>query len=527
MPTIVHPLILFALATGFAVAHTQSPLFFSNQNQYLLHGLADSGYGQLSHDWLANTKDPTPLFSAMVSLGYRIGGLWTLQAIYFLILMGYFISVWCVVVRLPGMRASRRTALGFAAMFTAAHAAIFRYLSVQMTDVDYPWYFQAGVAGQYVLGAGLQPSVFGVFLVASLAAFANDRPRLAAALAPLAAVMHPTYLLPAALLTLGYMAVYLRHRQWRLMFILGSIALAVALPVVLYTLWKFTPSTTTTFVEAQRILADVRIPHHTVVGKWLDSIALLQMAWAIAGLVALRKTTLFLPLLVAAIGAVMLSIIQVVTRDHTLALLFPWRVSVILVPLATAVFAIKLVNMITVGRISTILYIVLFIVEVVGGVAIVMLGIGYSMNEEERPVLEYIRNHPANHVYLIPTRIPPVGTGARGSVSTSFTPPPRPKPGSNLIPVDLQRFRLDTRAAIFVDFKSVPYADVEVLEWYRRCKLVEAWYKEPDWDRAGLHKQLTAEGITLILIPRTRAIHASFLDPIYTDDVYIVCRMKP
>ena len=55
--------LLILLAAGFALAHTQSPLFFSNQNQYLLHGLADAGYGHLSHDWLANTKDPTPAFS--------------------------------------------------------------------------------------------------------------------------------------------------------------------------------------------------------------------------------------------------------------------------------------------------------------------------------------------------------------------------------------------------------------------------------------------------------------------------------
>ena len=57
------------LALAFAVAYTQSPLFYSNQNQYLLHGLAKGGYGHLSHDWLANTHDPTPVFSALVAAG--------------------------------------------------------------------------------------------------------------------------------------------------------------------------------------------------------------------------------------------------------------------------------------------------------------------------------------------------------------------------------------------------------------------------------------------------------------------------
>ena len=35
--------LVLILAAGFAAAHTQSPLFYSNQNQYLLHGLAEAG----------------------------------------------------------------------------------------------------------------------------------------------------------------------------------------------------------------------------------------------------------------------------------------------------------------------------------------------------------------------------------------------------------------------------------------------------------------------------------------------------
>src|SRR6185312_7384411 len=64
------PLVIVA-AAGFALAHTQSPLFFSNQNQYLLHGLAQADYGHLDRDWLANTKDPTPAFSFLVKVLYQ------------------------------------------------------------------------------------------------------------------------------------------------------------------------------------------------------------------------------------------------------------------------------------------------------------------------------------------------------------------------------------------------------------------------------------------------------------------------
>jgi hypothetical protein len=517
--------VVLALAVGFAVAHTQSPLFYSNQNQYLLHGLAAAGYGHLDHDWLATTRDPTPLFSAGVALAYSWAGLWSLQAVYFGLLVGYFLAAWWLVRAVPGLSATNRAAISFAAVFTVAHAAIFRLASVWLTGTDYPWNFQAGVAGQYVLGPGLQPSVFGVLLVASVAAFANNRPLLAAGMGAFAAILHPTYLLPAALLTVGIMIGLSTVGRWRIAVSAGGLALVIVTPVVAYSLATFPMDDTGSFAESQRILAEVRIPHHSVVARWFDLVAGLQVAWIAVGIGAVRKTRLFLPLLVPAVGAVALTLMQVATHNHTLALLFPWRISSVLVPISTAILTAKLDARFSESRFWTWLSVGVFIGSVLGGVAVTVLGLGYRMNEAEQPLLEYIHEHVATgDVYLIPTRIPPVGAG-RGSVSTSFTPPPRPKPGSNLIPVDLQRFRLATGAPIFVDFKSVPYAHTEVLEWFRRVQLVEAWYGEKDWDGAGIHAQLVSEGITHVVIPRHEPITASFLTPIYEDETYAVYRV--
>src|SRR5438132_1452700 len=102
-----HCLEAILLAVAFALAHTQSPLYFSNQNQYFLHGLADGGLGQLSRDWLAQTRDPTPVFSALIATGYRHLGEWSFQAAYFLLLMGYFLSVRWLVSALPGLPETR------------------------------------------------------------------------------------------------------------------------------------------------------------------------------------------------------------------------------------------------------------------------------------------------------------------------------------------------------------------------------------------------------------------------------------
>ncbi len=63
------PFIIWAFI--FIFAYTQSPLFTSNQNQYFLHGFATGAEGLLAQDWLANTFDPTPVFSASVQVVIR------------------------------------------------------------------------------------------------------------------------------------------------------------------------------------------------------------------------------------------------------------------------------------------------------------------------------------------------------------------------------------------------------------------------------------------------------------------------
>ena len=128
-------------------------------------------------------------------------------------LVGYFLSARWLVAALPGLPNTRAFRLAFAALFTAAHAAIARVASVQLTGVDYPWYLQCGVANQYMLGPGLQPSVFGTFLFAALAAFANGRTLLAGVFAGAACAFHTTYILPAAMLLIGFVAAMVRSGQ--------------------------------------------------------------------------------------------------------------------------------------------------------------------------------------------------------------------------------------------------------------------------------------------------------------------------
>ena len=119
------------------------------------------------------------------------------------------------------------------------------------------------------------------------------------------------------------------------------------------------------------------------------------------------------------------------------------------------------------------------------GIAINVNGWGYHTNRAEIPLLEFVktRRKPGD-LYLLPVNVPKLGNAPRGAAATDFTPPPRG--GTHLIAVDLQSFRLYTGAAIFVDFKSVPYQDEEVLEWHRRVMWAHGLYPAEkgvrDWD---------------------------------------------
>lgn len=522
---LLEPVLLAAL---FATAHTQAPVAYSNQNQYLLHGYALAGYGHLDNDWLAHTADPTPLFSWFVAGGFGAFGAPFLHAAYFAVVMGYFLAARSLALAVAPASDTRTGRVTFAALFTAAHAGVLRWLSVQLAGVDYPWFLQAGVANQYLLGPGLQPSTFGVLLVGALAAFAHGRPLTAGLLTSAAGLMHPTYLLPGALLVLGVLAQLVAAGQRRRAAVVGSVALAAALPAAAYTAWKFGPTSADVFAEAQRILAESRIPHHAVVSRWLDGVAGAQIAWALLGVALVRRSPLFTVLAVLAGGGLVLSLVQVATGSHTLALLFPWRVTAVLVPTATAIAAAKLAARIPAARIVTAVSALVLTGLAAGGVWVMAEGVAYHMASDEVPVLTWIKYHAEpNEVYLIPVRVPAPGVrGTPATPSTSFTPPPRPDPESNLIPVDFQRFRLFTGSAAFVDFKSVPYRDADVLEWRRRLRLAKEWYDDTDWRRPGLRDVLQNEKITHVVVRRGREPASTFLEAVYKDESYTVVRVR-
>ncbi|MDX1600489.1 MAG: DUF6798 domain-containing protein [Anaerolineales bacterium] len=449
------PVLVLSWGLLFALAYGQSALFTSNQHQYFLHGLAQAGVGFLRQDWLANTIDPTPVFSALVysTQSWLHSGVFYL---YYGVLLGaYLIGLRMVLGERFDLTSSRLRRIGSLFALTALHAAALRFLLGQ--TVGHPFLLEGGFAGQRLLGPVLQPSSFGALLVVSLALYLDDRPYAAAALAALAATFHPTYLLTAGALVVSYMWVLVdRQGQFKRGFGIGALALTLVLPVMVYSLTVFRPTSAQLWNQASEILVEFRLPHHALPRTWFSAASLIKVGLIALGLHLARRTRLApVMTIMAGVGGV-LSAAQILSGSNRLALLFPWRVSTLLVPLASG-----LVLMWALGplvrwleshahdrrrRVVWIFW--------VGGALLAAAGLLRTVQLERQqhadpaqPMYRFVREQrEASQVFLIPPK--------------------------------LQPFRLETGAPAFVDFKSIPYRDAEVIEWHERVRLARFFYRD-------------------------------------------------
>ncbi len=187
-------------------------------------------------------------------------------------------------------------------------------------------------------------------------------------------------------------------------------------------------------------------------------------------------------MLIPFLGSALVTLVQVVTGNDTLALLFPWRITTLLVPLATTVILTAVVLELAAWLPAVLapcdgLSILIILGLFVGGLAVPYFGLGYRTNQDELPLLNYVREHgPPHAVYLLPVEVPKPWSGIRGVTSSNFLPAPRAGRAGGFIAIDLQQFRIATGKPIYVDFKSIPYQDVEVLEWERRLRWCARMY---------------------------------------------------
>jgi hypothetical protein len=486
----------------FAAAYTQSPLYTSNQNQYLLRGMAAAGVGFLSQDWLVSIPDTVPVFNSLVEWTYRIFNSGFIFYIYYALLMGvYLFSLLGIASRLFDVQQNRTRRWLFMALFITAHSAAIRYAFTLVRSSNWAYILEDGFAGQRMLGPVFEPSVFAVFLALSVYLYVQRRPIWAVLSAALAATIHPTYLLLAGLLTAGYLlGIYLEERKLKKPILIGILALAAVSPILIYSIANFWGSSPEAAAAAQKILVDFRIPHHADISQWFGKTDAVKILIILAGLLLVRRSRLFPVMLFVSLGSAAMILVQVATGSNTLALLFPWRATILLVPLAVTAIIASLVQWITRPhprlRLQPGLLKVLPWLSVLLIAAVVMAGIARSVhdfelknNAPEQALFNYISGHKNS--------------------------------GQNyLIPLKMQDFRLATGAPAYVDFKSIPYTDAAVPVWYSRVLMAGEFYQKPGC--AHLLKFLDQNRVSNIVVnndPQTN-LNCPGVTQVYQDAYY-------
>ncbi len=323
----------------FGIIYSQSPLYSNNQNTYFLHGLAKAGFGYLSKDWLATRMEAMPVFTWLVYATYLVFHSKVPFYFYYALLMGvYLFSMFGIMDLFFDLRRSKARTLVFLALFFGAQSAALRFLLSRLVSTDSSFMFEGGVAGQRILGQVFQPSVFGVLLVLSIYIFLRKHPFWSLLPIALAISLHPVYLLAGALLTLAYMWVIFRQeRSIKRPLMLGITSLMLVSPMLGYTIYMFYDPYPELAREVLTILVNFRNPQHALISSWLNWTVLVQSLLFVGGLIILRKTKLFTILVLVTTGVLILTLIQVITGSKWLALIFPWRVSVLLVPMGTTI----------------------------------------------------------------------------------------------------------------------------------------------------------------------------------------------
>jgi hypothetical protein len=438
--------VILLLACGNVIA----PPFISNQNQYFAHAVPGTSSSAQS-DWFRNTVDPYPFFSTVARWIYDWAGKDGIRT-----------------VALFGTVVAMAAVFFFAYLLTDrtghSNVALLSTVAVGLTLLPHVPHAFEGVAGQYIIStpAYLQPSMFGCFLLFAIAClFAARRSKgsgrnrfLAAAfiLTALSCALHPTYIVGAFILLAAALIADIRQgeKTYVLHYACAAVlllAIAIVANPALLSMAFSSPG----YNRAVQRFAFERIPHHTRPFDWeavdIARFVIAIIAVPIAGRKLHRPWLAHFLVAVLTIGLAA-TLFASFSGQAKLALLFPWRVSVFIMPISYTVIAVWIASRIEQmaaqwnwRRIATL---VACCAALYGGMA--TFRAQSPAEADERTALVHA--------------VHPSGVG--------------------LVPLDSSDVRLNAPADIYVDWESPPYASNDLIEWWRRVDQVRRFASDAD-----------------------------------------------
>jgi len=274
------------------------------------------------------------------------------------------------------------------------------------------------------------------------------------------------------------------HEIWRekstktAISILGTFIL-LTIPALAWNYLVFKPENQESLDLSREILINFRMPHHALISHWFGTETVIKIALSLLAIYMSRKNVYGYILFSLLVMTIALTFIQFISGNSTLAMVFPWRVSVVIMPIVLAVLLGSFIRLIPtkplplIAKIPRYSHIVLLIITFIA-----LSGMSYTyvklQNYTKQPHYQAMRyvveNLESHNLYLIPP--------------------------------SLDNFRLATGAPIFVDKKTHPYKATEVIDWYYRYMLAKEIFSREGTDNCELlQNTIETNDITHVLVP--------------------------
>tara|TARA_B100000035_G_scaffold81037_1_gene67952 strand:- start:8592 stop:10061 length:1470 start_codon:yes stop_codon:yes gene_type:complete len=448
----------------FATTVQQFP-FFKGNSLHLLHAIKDFEFNNLQNDWIANQTDHLPLFTFVNKLFLKIFPINFLHIIHFSLLLfcSFFLFLICKNI-FPNLNKIFQSILWFSIFIFVYHEhSLF-----------------GGLAGQDIINEGYQPASYGVLFFIGIYLFLIKKNFYATLFICLSASFHPSYVLHSGFLMIGILSYFFFQKEYKKLFkILISYSIFI-LPITLYIIYNFLLLDKEIITEGQNILLK-RIPHHALIDNWFSYKDILSILVYVVSLFLIHNNKrAFIPLFFFGFFSIFITLIQFFTEINSLALIFPWRASVFLVPLSTMIIISFFLQKIDIQKSKFNLFsIFIFII----------LWIFFFVDNH------FIKN--SNKVFYDKLKLTQEITKNYNSIERI------------LIPVDLTYIRMNTGLPIFIDWKHHAFKYNEIIHWQKRMNLAKNFYASNNLEKqksilVDINK---IETITHILINKEKLNH--------------------
>jgi len=471
-------LIIFFLSGIFAFT-IQQFLLFKGNIVVIIHAIEIFDDNKLQNDWIASQTDHIPIFTY---INYILIKLFSIKILYFV----HFILL----------------SLCALSLFLISKSI---YTNLEKSDFIIVWFtlfilifhensFFSGVAGQSIIDAGYQPASYGVLFFLGIYFFLINKNFLSILLICISASFHPTYIIHSGFLVLGFSMYFFLFKKYSDLLKIFLYYSLLILPITIFVFFNFLNLDRDTTILGQEILMK-RIPHHADIHYWFSYKDIISIITFFISLILIRdKTKLFISLGIFGFCSIFVSIIQYFVEINSLALIFPWRSSVFLMPISSIIiisflidkFREKLLNK------KKLIYVVFFSISIFFGL--------------KSHILENLNSNFEKKIFLF------------NKIKKNYN-----EIDSILVPIDTVSIRLNTGLPIFINHKHHPFKHNEIIDWDLRLKLASNFYnaKNLDLQNQFLKEIIELEKISHILFKKSQ-FYPECKDLINDDDYILI-----